>query len=271
MILSEYISNLKIKVYTGNCTLCPPSWSGYNVSSAFHKLYFPIEGSAHIISANQNYLLKEGQMMLIPKGITHSFHLTEEKHLKKYWIHFSAISDGSDLFTAFPEITLWDFQSKPVLNQFTLLFDTLFSLSDDSSISSSLQKQAILFSIFSLIFSQVDQNNEDKLKLGKTKSTIIIEYIEKHLSEPIKVETLASLLYMHPTAFIRYFKNHFGMPPLKYIKCLRLEQAKLYLETSELPIGEIAEMTGFGNLSHLSRDFKATYGITPSQGRIKRT
>ena len=106
-----------------------------------------------------------------------------------------------------------------------------------------------------------------ELSMHSTKPASIVEYIENHLNEPIKVEELARLLYMHPTAFIRYFKHHFGMPPLKYIKCLRLERSKHYLETTSLPISEIAELTGFGDSSHLSRDFRSTYGISPGQAR----
>lgn len=267
MLLSDYMSNLKIKIYTGNFTLCPDVWSGMNTSNAFHKLYFTVEGSALISSGNQCYELKAGEMMLIPKGVTHSFRLTKEKHLRKYWLHFSAISEGNELFAGFPEITVWDFKDPALFGQMSSLFDTFFAPSKEPSVSDALIKQASLFSIFSLIFNQSQKNKVDDLKVEKTKSAIVIAYIEEHLQDTIKVETLAKLLYMHPTAFIRYFRNQFGIPPLKYIKCLRLERAKFYLETTDIPIGEIAEKTGFGDLSHLSRDYKATYGMTPGQGR----
>lgn len=272
MVLSEYISNLKIKVYGGNYTACPPSWAGSNVSLALHKLYFPLEGSAQITAGGRTYHLKARQAMLIPKGFTHSFAMTEEQYLVKYWLHFTALSDGNDLFEHFHDITVWDFNDEKDFSEICGYFRRLFLYENavsenEASIGNALAHQAALFSIIGILFERSGHNHMQELSMHSTKPASIVEYIENHLNEPIKVEELARLLYMHPTAFIRYFKHHFGMPPLKYIKCLRLERSKHYLETTSLPISEIAELTGFGDSSHLSRDFRSTYGISPGQAR----
>lgn len=304
MVLSEYISNLKIKVYGGNYTSCPSSWAGSNVSLALHKLYFPLEGSALITANGRSWCLHAGEAMLIPKGVTHSFCMTQEKHLVKYWLHFTALSDGSDLFESFHDITVWDFSGRKDIPDKSVLsgrddlsgrgglscsndlsrmcrhFETLFphgapdkekkegpDRQKEHSIGSALAHQAALFSIMGILLEHSDSRQLLEPSRHSTKPALLEEYIENHLSEPIRVEDLARLLYMHPTAFIRYFKHHFGMPPLKYIKCLRLERSKHYLETTGLSISEIAELTGFGDASHLSRDFRATYGISPGQAR----
>jgi AraC-like DNA-binding protein len=63
------------------------------------------------------------------------------------------------------------------------------------------------------------------------------------------------------------FKSDVGMPPIRYLKLLRMERAKQLLETSFLSVKEIAFRVGLNDESHFVRDFKATYGSTPTSYR----
>lgn len=263
MTVLEYVSNLKIQLYGGNLTRCPENWRGTNVSNAFHKIYFPIQGSGLIEAGGKNYRLTTGQIMLIPKGVRHSFTLTEEKNLRKYWLHFTALSDGTDLFTKEKNITIWAFSKKEEFEQAIEACEGIFNPPGESEIAKGLNRQSALFALFAMILEK--SGFSEHSHFSKSRPAVLSDYIEEHLAEAIKVEDLARVAYMHPTAFIRYFKNQFGMPPLKYIKCLRLEKAKYYLENTQQSLSEIAERTGYRDTSRLSREFKLTYGLTPGQ------
>ena len=63
------------------------------------------------------------------------------------------------------------------------------------------------------------------------------------------------------------FKSDVGMPPIKYLKLLRMEQAKGLLESSFLSVKEIAFRVGLNDESHFVRDFKSTYGHSPTNYR----
>jgi transcriptional regulator GlxA family with amidase domain len=60
------------------------------------------------------------------------------------------------------------------------------------------------------------------------------------------------------------FKSDVGMPPIKYLRLLRMEKAKTLLESSFLSVKEIAFQVGLNDESHFVRDFKATYGHSPA-------
>lgn len=263
MTISEYITNLKIQLYGGNFTTCPDSWRSVNVSCAFHKLYFPVDGSADITANGVTHILKKGQMMLIPKGVRHSFSLTEEKKLTKYWLHFTALSDGKDLFENYRDITVWDFTNQEGFDRAVRECGRIFAPKGENAVGRALNRQAALYALFALILEK--EKSTEKISFTAARPAAVTEYIENHLAEAIKVEELAQIVYMHPTAFIRYFKGQFGMPPLKYIKCLRLEKAKHYLESTDLTVREIAELTGFRDASHFGHEFKLTYGLAPGQ------
>ena len=54
------------------------------------------------------------------------------------------------------------------------------------------------------------------------------------------------------------------MPPIRYLRQLRMERAKNLLESSFLSVKEIAYQVGLNDESHFVRDFKSTYGYSPA-------
>lgn len=60
------------------------------------------------------------------------------------------------------------------------------------------------------------------------------------------------------------FKSDVGMPPMRYLRLLRMERAKELLESSFLSVKEIAYRVGLNDESHFVRDFKSTYGSSPA-------
>lgn len=60
------------------------------------------------------------------------------------------------------------------------------------------------------------------------------------------------------------FKSEVGMPPIRYLRLLRMERAKNLLESSFLSVKEIAFQVGLNDESHFVRDFKSTYGYSPA-------
>ena len=60
------------------------------------------------------------------------------------------------------------------------------------------------------------------------------------------------------------FKSDVGMPPIRYLRLLRMERAKNLLESSFLSVKEIAYQVGLNDESHFVRDFKSTYGYSPA-------
>lgn len=65
------------------------------------------------------------------------------------------------------------------------------------------------------------------------------------------------------------FKTDVGMPPIRYLRLLRMERAKDLLESSFLSVKEIAFQVGLNDESHFVRDFKSTYGFSPALYRSR--
>lgn len=94
------------------------------------------------------------------------------------------------------------------------------------------------------------------------------EVIEAHICEPITVEQMATLTNHSLSSFKREFKKVFEATPAEYIMDRRTEKVADRLGMSDESISQIGYDCGFTSPAHLSRAFKAKYGMSPSQYRL---
>jgi AraC-like DNA-binding protein len=78
---------------------------------------------------------------------------------------------------------------------------------------------------------------------------------------------LARLVGMSVSAFERQFRHHLQTSPMQFHRRLRLARAAAALIQTSNSIADIANRCGFSDQSHLTRQFKQTYGATPSDWR----
>lgn len=97
--------------------------------------------------------------------------------------------------------------------------------------------------------------------------TPIWEVMETNYTFNLTIDEFAKIAQRSPATFKREFREYYHTTPGKWLTKKRLEHSKLVLETSDRLVKEVAIESGFENLSHFSRVFKKTYGVTPSAYR----
>lgn len=95
-------------------------------------------------------------------------------------------------------------------------------------------------------------------------------FMHEHMSTQISLAQIAQAAGRHEIHLAREFRRHFGVPVGSYLRQLRTEQAARLLAQTSRNIAEIALACGFSNHAHLCREFKARFGVTPSQYRTGR-
>jgi len=79
----------------------------------------------------------------------------------------------------------------------------------------------------------------------------------------ITLGELAKVAHLSPNHLLRLFKTATGSTPGEYLLRVRLRHAAKLLRQSGLPIGEVAESSGFPDSNYFSRKFRALYGKNP--------
>ena len=91
-----------------------------------------------------------------------------------------------------------------------------------------------------------------------------LAFARRNLRDPLAIEDLAGAACLSPRQFTRLFRAETGTTPARALEMLRIEEAKLLLEQSRLPIEEIAREVGFGDRERMRRAFLRTHGEVPS-------
>ena len=88
--------------------------------------------------------------------------------------------------------------------------------------------------------------------------------INQNLSdESFNVEAMASALCMSRSSLLRKIKTLFDMPPLDFIRLIRLKRAADLIQEGRYRMGEISLKVGFSNHSYFSKLFCRQFGMTP--------
>jgi AraC-like DNA-binding protein len=93
---------------------------------------------------------------------------------------------------------------------------------------------------------------------------LVRDYLAAHAHERTPASTLERVAGADRFTVARHFRRAFGTSPDRYRTLRRLERARRAIE-SGVPLARAAYEAGFADQSHLTRQFKRTYGLTPGR------
>lgn len=99
----------------------------------------------------------------------------------------------------------------------------------------------------------------------------VLDYIEKHYTEKISISELGQIIHVCDDRLTRLFKNTIGVTPMAYIIQKRIAHSIDLINTTDLPLEEIAILSGFGSNSYMTRYFKQKLETTPGRYRAEKT
>lgn len=93
----------------------------------------------------------------------------------------------------------------------------------------------------------------------------IYQYLVKNFNQPIKLEEVAGLVGLTPTAFCRYFKERTKKTFVQYLNDMRIGHAKRLLIEGKMKISTVSMEVGFNNLSNFIEQFKKSVHMLPTE------
>ena len=95
----------------------------------------------------------------------------------------------------------------------------------------------------------------------------VIMYINFNLTEDLGLQTIADQFSLNKNYLSTIFKKETGTSLTSYVNQKRVRNAIYLLNTSSLPVQNIAEACGFNDLNYFSRIFRQQVGMSPSNYR----
>ena len=101
-------------------------------------------------------------------------------------------------------------------------------------------------------------------RIDFTSVQLVREYLTVHACEPIPASTLERVAGIDRFTIARHFRRAFGTSPDRYRTLRRLAVARAAIEGGR-SLARAAAEAGFADQSHMTRQFKRTYGLTPGR------
>lgn len=101
----------------------------------------------------------------------------------------------------------------------------------------------------------------------KEKMQEAISYISQNYNKDFNMAVVSNHVSMNYSLFSIAFKQYTGTNFVNYLKQIRMEKAKDYLQNSNTKISEISKNIGYENEKHFMKTFKALYGVSPTEYR----
>lgn len=114
--------------------------------------------------------------------------------------------------------------------------------------------------IFNSILPAQNQPNENQSDERIVKA---LDFIETNLSESIRLEDLADLMFLSPERARHLFAQQTGLPFSQYILWKRIKQVIVTVLRGEFSLTEAALEFGFSDQAHFCRTFKRMFGMSP--------
>lgn len=95
----------------------------------------------------------------------------------------------------------------------------------------------------------------------------IKQLIREQLEQNISLQSIAEQVHLSPKYLSDLFKKETGENFIDYVRRYRMERAKFLLQTTQLKIYEIADLTGYSNTKYFMTIFRQETGMTPSEYR----
>lgn len=236
-------------------------------------LIYCIEGQGLFVAGAGRETIRAGDVLLVPRGVSHAYHSDDDHPWTIYWVHFHG-----ELASAFFEHAQRGEAGEAYLHQsigvqaklvsdFEALLETRSSAQEMSAhIFAANQLRQILTHIAVLRPLRASIDRRDSWRLDQIHSLM-----QAHVHEQLNLDTLAASVNLSKYHFVKRYKEVTGTTPINRFIQLKIERACHLLDTTSNEIKEVAFAVGYDDAYYFSRLFRKQMGVSPSQYRLSRT
>lgn len=121
----------------------------------------------------------------------------------------------------------------------------------------------------SIVLNYCNLVNEHSLASYSKPVQKIITMVDASITADLRLNTFAKELFLNPSYLSGLFKNEVGMTLTEYVNKKRLKYSITLLESTNIPIQEVAIKCGIPDIHYYTRLFKREYDMTPREYRKK--
>ncbi len=227
-----------------------------------HLFEYIISGKGYIDYDGKRYTVTAGDCVLMRKDAKVSYFADKDDPYSKMW--FSA--DGAFVPNMLDALNVSGELFIVRKNLYDKFLRLLYVLENDGFELDRISKH--ILGIMLAMFTDTEDSDaaaEESLNSAQQIKT----YIDAILHSAPTVSSIAKHFGLCEATVIRRFKKEFGTTPNEYIKTQRLNMAESMLRSTNYSISQIANLMNYCSQNYFSGEFKAAFGVNPTQYREK--
>ncbi|MGG5373210.1 AraC family transcriptional regulator [Enterococcus sp. AZ196] len=274
--------NTNIKLFGGHKQRVEYPWIAERETHFSFEVMIILEGVQHTSFSGRAYDFSAESIVLIPPGTSHENSCASNEGLKYFCAHFD-IDDPSIQQTLLMYCPILLRKENEAYGEIARILHTYVELLDNESFS--LKEKLIVEKLLiELVIALLDYANYEKIKMESSDNSSLVlakaiaDTIQQNFRKFTKYPTeenryllsmnyVAANLNISESTMLKVLKKVYGVSPKKYLDQLRYNESKFLLHQPNLSISEIAEVVGYQNLSHFSRQFKTWCNASPNEYR----
>ena len=259
--ISSMLNRTRFEVLDAHKTYCPTDWQwdNHGRNDGTCNLWLVTDGRGTMRVGGKTYDLEAGDCFILRMDEPCSGRHDPRHPLTVPWIIFRAGNDSSVQWripAIYRRVVKLSFFAELVEHA---ILEHLHGDKKNGAAEDSLRVALHLLA---------DQDGSvHEAGMSRERAEAIHQACERIRCEPGHAWTVAELAdscHVSPGHFTRQFKAYAKIGPREFITRTRIEAAKGLLRMSGHTIGEIAEILGYGDIFHFSRQFREQTGISPS-------
>ena len=241
--------------------------------SPVHYFFFLVSGTVLAEIGGRTYLIKEKELVVIPAGQVFSIKYFENSQGYMGGFH-PRLFANENLLAKYDFLRVWG-SPKIELDEISFsrqlpLFDRMYE-----EFSEGCRDLEIIRAYLSVVLAEADAIYRSTVRVFSLhNNSLCSRFLDLLFSGDAKSQVrtsseYAAALNITPNPLNKIVKGATGKSPSVWIEEAIIQRAKMLLSTTDLPLGEIAAMTGINDQSYFARKFKKPEGISPSEYRQK--